>query len=191
MRVNEIFYSLQGEGAHTGTAAVFVRFSGCNLACPFCDTNHLPYDDMTEEEIAAEVCSYPANWVILTGGEPTLQNTDLLLSLLHEAGKKVAIETNGTRAILLEYDWVTVSPKVAFAKPHTVNQKWANEVKLIFDDKHEPDDCGIEAENYYLQPCDTGNKEENAVIVQHCIEYIKAHPKWKLSLQIQKILNVR
>lgn len=199
MKINEIFYSLQGEGAHTGTPAVFVRFSGCNLRCPFCDTEHQKGAEMSARQIVDEVTKYPAEWVILTGGEPTLQNNDILLDLLHQSGKKVAIETNGTRQILLDYDWITISPKQMFlaqppkSRPQNgvINQHSANEIKLVFDDLHGVDDYNIKAEHYYLQPCDVGNKEKNAVIVQHCIEYIKSHPKWKLSLQTQKILNVR
>ena len=86
-KINEIFYSLQGEGYHTGTPAVFVRFSGCNLKCGFCDTRHEEGVMMTDEEIIAEVKKYPAVMVILTGGEPSLWIDDHLIGLLHQAGK--------------------------------------------------------------------------------------------------------
>ena len=94
-KINEIFYSLQGEGYHTGTPAIFVRFSGCNLKCDFCDTQHEEGKMMTDDEIIAEVKKYPAVTVVLTGGEPSLWIDDELIDRLHEAGKYVTIETNG------------------------------------------------------------------------------------------------
>ena len=95
-KINEIFYSLQGEGYHTGTPAIFVRFSGCNLKCDFCDTQHEEGTMMTDEEIITKVKKYPAVTVVLTGGEPSLWIDDQLIDLLHQAGKYVTIETNGT-----------------------------------------------------------------------------------------------
>ena len=111
MRVNDIFYSLQGEGRNTGRAAVFVRFSGCNLRCSFCDTDFSSFREMTSDEIIKEISQYPARFVVLTGGEPTLQVTAAFVNQLHEAGFEVAIETNGTLPIPENIDWVTVSPK--------------------------------------------------------------------------------
>ena len=110
-KINEIFYSLQGEGYHTGTPAVFIRFSGCNLKCSFCDTQHEAGTLMTDDEIIAEVSKYPAVTVILTGGEPSLWIDDALIDRLHKAGKYVCIETNGTRPLPESIDWVTCSPK--------------------------------------------------------------------------------
>ncbi len=98
-KINEIFYSLQGEGFHTGTPAVFVRFSGCNLRCSFCDTRHEEGVMMTDEEIVEKVSSFPARMVILTGGEPSLWIDKALISRLREAGKQICIETNGTRPL--------------------------------------------------------------------------------------------
>ena len=110
-KINEIFYSLQGEGFHTGTPAVFVRFSGCNLRCSFCDTRHEEGVMMTDEEIVEKVSSFPARIVILTGGEPSLWIDKALISRLREAGKQICIETNGTRPLPDGIDWVTCSPK--------------------------------------------------------------------------------
>mgnify|MGYP001533414138 CR=1 FL=1 len=110
-KINEIFYSLQGEGYHTGTPAIFVRFSGCNLKCDFCDTQHEEGKMMTDDEIIAEVKKYPAVTVVLTGGEPSLWIDDELIDRLHQAGKYVTIETNGTRPLPAAIDWVTCSPK--------------------------------------------------------------------------------
>ena len=97
-KVNEIFYSLQGEGANTGTPAIFIRFSGCNLRCPFCDTDFAAFTEMTADEIAAATAAYPAELVVLTGGEPSLQVDDTLVNLLHEKGKYIAIETRSEGA---------------------------------------------------------------------------------------------
>ncbi len=194
MKVNEIFYSIQGEGAHTGEAAIFVRLSGCNLNCHFCDTNHQSYKDITEDEIAQEIAEYPANLVVITGGEPTLQLTRSLIDKIHALGKTVAIETNGTHEVPQNVDWVTVSPKAPYVgeigKPIL---KTAQEVKIVIDDVHDYDDptFGIIAAHYYVQPCDTADKARNEVIINRCIDFVKYHPQWKLSLQTQKILKVR
>ena len=194
MKVNEIFYSLQGEGANTGTPAVFVRFSGCNLKCPFCDTEYQSGTEMTEQAIVEEVCRQGAQapLVVLTGGEPTLQATPELIDLFHQNGFKVAMETNGTKTPPSNIDWMTVSPKQAFVGDigKTVLNE-CNELKVIFDGKNEPQDYGIRADHYYLQPCDVGDATINAQIIGQCIDYIKQNPKWKLSLQTHKILNVR
>lgn len=194
MRVNEIFYSIQGEGAHSGKAAIFVRLSGCNLKCPFCDTEHQIYQDLTEEEIVQKIAEYPAKLVVITGGEPTLQLTASLVDKLHEAGKMVAIETNGTRPVLHNVDWITVSPKAAFlgevAKPII---KTAQEVKIVLDDLHDYEDptFGITAAHYFVQPCDTTDEARNRDIINRCVQFVKQNPLWKLSLQTQKILRVR
>lgn len=194
MRVNEIFYSLQGEGYWTGTPAVFIRFSGCNLKCPFCDTNHQPYVEMTEEEIMDEVNKYPADLVVITGGEPALQLNNKMVELLHNAEKTVAVETNGTKELPKWVDWITVSPKEPYVgKAGKVILTSADEVKIVLDDKvqHEDPTYGVRADWYFVQPCDTGDKERNKAIMQQCVEFIKKNPKWRLSLQTQKILNVR
>lgn len=194
MRVNEIFYSIQGEGAHSGEAAIFVRLSGCNLKCPFCDTEHQPYQNLTEEEIVRQIAEFPARLVVITGGEPTLQLTASLVDKLHEAGKTVAIETNGTRPVLHNVDWITVSPKAAFlgevAKPVI---KTAQEVKIVLDDLHDYEDptFGITAAHYFVQPCDTTDEARNRDIINRCVQFVKQNPLWKLSLQTQKILRVR
>lgn len=194
MKVNEIFYSLQGEGYHVGTAAVFVRLSGCNLQCPFCDTQHESGSEMTEDEIVAEVAKYPARLVVVTGGEPSLQLTRGFVNALHDVDKMVAVETNGTRRLPGNVDWITLSPKDAYlgdkAKP-VLN--YVDEIKVVFDGEHEPSMYpGIMCTHArFLQPCDTGDPVRNAEIVNAAIEYIKKDPRWKLSLQIHKILNIR
>lgn len=194
MRVNEIFYSIQGEGAHSGEAAIFVRLSGCNLKCSFCDTEHQPYQDLTEDEICAEIAKYPASLVVITGGEPTLQLTETLIEKIHELSKTVAIETNGTRPVPRGVDWVTVSPKALFVgeigKPVI---KTAQEVKIVLDDLHTYDDptFGIVAAHYFVQPCNTSDEARNRDIINRCVNFVKQNPQWRLSLQTQKILRVR
>ncbi|MBQ2485244.1 MAG: radical SAM protein [Muribaculaceae bacterium] len=112
IKVNEIFYSLQGEGYHTGTPSVFVRLSGCNLRCAFCDTQHEAGTPMSIPAIVHEVMRYPvARLIVLTGGEPALWVDEALLTALHLTGKRIAIETNGTRHLPEGIDWVTLSPK--------------------------------------------------------------------------------
>lgn len=196
MRINEIFYSLQGEGRHAGRAAVFVRLSGCNLKCPFCDTDFSQYREMTIEEITDEVCklSLDCHFVVITGGEPTLQNCTHLIDELHKNGYQVAMESNGTNYAPLNCDWLTISPKTLFVgtKAAEIKQVRCNELKVVFDCVHDPEVYNnIRAEYFYLQPCDTGDMQKNREIMKQCVEYIKKHPKWKLSLQTQKILNVR
>ena len=111
-RINDIFYSLQGEGYNTGRAAVFIRFAGCNLRCSFCDTEFDTYREMTDEEIITAIKDYPARFVVLTGGEPTLQVDEAFVDLLHQHGFEVAMESNGTRPAPKNLDWLTVSPKL-------------------------------------------------------------------------------
>ena len=199
MKVNEIFYSLQGEGFNTGTPAIFVRLSGCNLDCPFCDTDHISGKEMTEGEIIEEVSRYKAQLVVVTGGEPALQLTESLVEMLHLLGKTVAVETNGTVELPRNVDWITLSPKDAFlgdmAKPII---KYADELKLIFTEDMCKDarPCVSTYENIninhrFLQPCDTGDASRNAEIIQKTIDYCKEHPEWRLSLQTHKILNIR
>ena len=194
-RVNEIFYSLQGEGHNTGRAAVFVRFAGCNLKCPFCDTEFTRYEELTTEEILAQIANvyhpttnnqHPSSpLVILTGGEPTLQVDESFIDRLHEVGYEVAMESNGTHMPPSNLDWLTISPK------QNVVVKQCNELKCIYDMSGNVNDFGISADYYYLQPCDTGDATQNHLIIQQCIDYIKRHPRWRLSLQTHKLVGFK
>lgn len=193
MRINEIFYSIQGEGFFAGTPAVFVRFAGCNLKCDFCDTNHQPFSYYTEDKIVRRIASYNANLVVFTGGEPSLQLTQSLVDKVKALGKIVAVETNGTKFLPGNIDWITLSPKDMFVgdKAEPVLCR-VNEIKLIFDGIHPVKEYNnIFSHYYYLQPCDVGDKDKNESIINDCVNYIKEHPKWKISLQLQKILKVR
>lgn len=193
IKVNEIFYSLQGEGCHTGHPAVFVRLSGCNLSCAFCDTQHTAGTMMTMEEIVSEVNKYPAPLIILTGGEPSLFIDEAFIDALHTTGKKVAIETNGTHSLPSNIDWVTCSPKDLFDNNGAIALQKADEVKVIYDGTHGVEQylSLITATHYYLQPCDTGDAEQNSRITRQCIQYCLNHPQWHLSLQTHKILNIQ
>ncbi len=188
MRVNEIFYSLQGEGFFTGKPSVFVRFSGCNLRCPFCDTDHSSFTEMTEEEIVEAVCQWPATHVVLTGGEPGLQVTQNLIDLLHEADRQVQIETNGTVRIPENIDWITLSPKGEHVVLSTVD-----ELKALYlpsgpllegtEDVHPL--------RWFIQPCDTGDPAENERLLRATIDFALANPQWSLSLQTHKLIHIK
>lgn len=196
MKINEIFYSLQGEGYWTGTPSVFVRFSGCNLKCAFCDTDFAVHTEMSEEDIIKEVCRHPASHVVITGGEPLLQLSPSLVARLHHEGKYVQIETNGTRASSAAAlaDWVTCSPKSDYFKTATISLRHADELKVVVTEDSSPEQYSAFARNCkaaYLQPCDTGDKERNALIIEKVVEFIKQNPTWRLSLQIHKTLGLR
>lgn len=178
-KINEIFYSLQGEGFHVGTPAVFIRFSGCNLKCDFCDTRHEQGKKMSDEEILAEVLLYPCKMVILTGGEPGMWVDDTLVALLHKAGKYVCIETNGTYVLPEGIDWVTCSPK---QETHLRVGK-VDEIKVVYQGQEVESYLQIPASCYFLQPCSCVNTAE-------VVEYIKKHPVWRLSLQTHKLIDI-
>ena len=193
-RINDIFYSLQGEGRHTGRAAVFIRFSGCNLRCPFCDTGFTAFRQMTADEIIDAIAPWQhCGFVVLTGGEPSLQVDAHLVERLHKAGLFVAMETNGTHAIAEGVDWVTLSPKSCFVDhPLPIVIQRADEVKVVFDGIHLPE-CPdtIEGNTYLcLQPCDTGDPVVNRQLTAQCVAYIKEHPQWHLSLQTHKMIGI-
>lgn len=185
--VNEIFYSLQGEGFHTGRAAVFVRFAGCNLRCSFCDTDFSHSEPMSSEQIAERVFAYsthPDTLIVLTGGEPSLQVDEALIDTLHRYHQTIAIETNGTHPVPASIDWVTVSPK----EDSTVVLTRADEVKIVYtgqaNDYIQHWQKAIRASHYFLQPCSCSNTE--AVVT-----YILNHPDWRLSLQTHKYIHIQ
>lgn len=193
MKVNEIFYSLQGEGYWTGRPAVFVRFSGCNLSCPFCDTDFKQYEELAEEEVVqrVEMCGHGCKFVVLTGGEPTLQATIELVNLLHEHSYYIAMETNGTREVPDGVDWVTCSPKSGFCQNGDIRLRMADEVKVVYQEGIKVDDFGIRCQHRYLQPCDMGFLRDNRENMMGAIKYCLEHPDWRISLQTQKIMEVR
>lgn len=179
-RVNEIFYSLQGEGFYTGTPAVFLRFSGCNRACPFCDTDFSSSTEMTAQEIAAACAAYPARHIVATGGEPLLQLDSDLLRVLKAYGFYVQVETNGTLPVPPEVDWVTCSPKDA---PWQINR--VDELKVVYRGGDvEYLTSLFDTPHRFLQPCSEQNIPET-------VAYILDHPRWRLSLQTHKMVGIR
>ncbi len=191
MRVNEIFYSLQGEGRFTGTPAVFLRLSGCNLKCSFCDTSHEDGVEMEPAEIIGEILKYPSRHIVITGGEPSLQLDRDFVERLHQHGYFVQVETNGMNRLPDNVDWITCSPKY---KPICYDE--VQEIKYVYEGKESEEKIlslfsSVRAEEHYLQPCDVKNPKSNAEILAGCINFIKDYPEWKLSLQTHKILNIR
>jgi len=206
--VKETFLTLQGEGARTGRVAVFCRFAGCNLwsgkerdraraPCRFCDTDFIGTDGFgggrfdTAEELAdhiLETWGRPADgpkYVVFTGGEPLLQLDLVLLEACHARGFEVAVETNGTRPVPPEVDWICVSPKAGAE----LVQRSGHELKLVFPQE------GVDPAQFtalpfahlFLQPVDGPTRAENtAEAVRYCIE----HPRWRLSLQTHKLLGI-
>lgn len=191
MKVNEIFYSLQGEGRFTGTPAVFLRLSGCNLHCSFCDTDHFDGEEMSPGEILEHIAGFPSRHLVVTGGEPSLQLDAEFVGMLHEAGWFVQVETNGTSPLPSCVDWITCSPKNA-----PIVYTHVDELKVVYRGDGNDDTFirrlnGVVAKVRYLQPCDVGDPQRNRRILHDCIAYIKANPAWKLSLQTHKIIDIR
>ena len=193
-KINEIFYSLQGEGYWTGVPAVFVRFSGCNLACPFCDTDNSVGKLMDVDGIVECVASYPASHVVLTGGEPAMQVTAHLVDALHSLSRFVSIETNGTLALPATVDWITLSPKdVYLGEVARIVLARVNEIKVIFDGEHSVAEYSeIEVTHgRFIQPCDMGDAKRNGVVTSAAIDFVMQHPQWRLSLQTHKFLQIK
>lgn len=187
-KINEIFESIQGEGGNAGKLSIFIRFAGCNMSCDFCDTNFDSYTEMTIDEIYDEVLKYNSRTIVFTGGEPMLQLDAELCQIFQKNYYYIQIETNGSIKINFDVDKITVSPK----DPNKWNQKTGNDLKFLVNHKDIDlldqiyDDCIFD--NYYVQPIDGFDYQAN---VDKCIELIKQHPDWKLSLQIHKILKIK
>jgi 7-carboxy-7-deazaguanine synthase (Cx14CxxC type) len=206
--VKEIFYTLQGEGANTGRAAVFCRFAGCNLwtgreedradaTCQFCDTDFVGTDGpgggrfATAEDLATAVAAaWPEStpgrrFVVCTGGEPLLQLDSGVLAALHREGFEIAVETNGTRPPPEGIDWLCVSPKAG--APLVV--RGGDEIKLVFPQVGaEPDRFErLAFRHFFLQPMDGPEREAN---IRAALQYCLAHPRWRLSLQTHKLLGI-
>ena len=194
-KINEIFHSLQGEGYHSGTPAVFVRFSGCNLRCAFCDTQHQNGTMMSLQAIVDEVNKFPsAPLLVLTGGEPSLFiDEPFVEELKQKTGKTIAIETNGTRPLPDNLDWVTLSPKTSFdggdLEPCVLRR--CDELKVVWQWQDLSQYDRIEAKHRFLQPCFSDDETQRQVNMKSCVEAVMRHPNWRLSLQIHRVLNIR
>jgi 7-carboxy-7-deazaguanine synthase (Cx14CxxC type) len=208
--VKEIFYTLQGEGANAGRAAVFCRFAGCNLwtgrevdrasaVCTFCDTDFVGTDgtgggrfrssDDLADAIAAtwpsDAPSRATRLVVCTGGEPLLQLDDALIDALHARGFEIAVETNGTQPAPTGLDWICVSPKANAELVLTSG----DELKLVYPQHDAPPErfASLDFRHFFLQPMDGASRDTNtARAVRYCLE----HPQWRLSLQTHKYLGI-
>lgn len=193
--VNEIFYSLQGEGMRAGTANVFVRFAGCNLTCKMeshgfdCDTEFAGGRMLTASEISEEASRLGGKSlnIILTGGEPLLQVDIELIDRLKADHFYLAVETNGSLAVPKGIDWITCSPKVA---EHAVVVHEASEVKYVRHAGQALPKPRCRAENYLLSPAWTSYGVDRESL-EWCIQLIKENPTWRLSIQQHKVWQVR
>lgn len=206
--VKEIYYTLQGEGAQAGRAAVFLRFAGCNLwsglerdragaVCSFCDTDFIGTDGpgggkfKEAESLARAVGSHwPGEkagkpYVVCTGGEPLLQLDPALIGALHEAGFEIAVETNGTIAAPEGLDWICVSPK----STAELVQRSGQELKLVYHQADAPPERfeQLAFDFFFLQPMDGPARGEQTAAA---IEYCRTHPQWRLSLQTHKLVGI-
>ncbi len=190
LTVNEIFYSLQGEGGRVGEASIFIRLTKCNLSCSFCDTDFAEGKEMTIDEILDIIKIYPCKWIIWTGGEPTIQLKNEHVAIFRQHGYKQAIETNGTREVPSLIDYITCSPKKDY-KTIKLRIPFANEIRMPIQAGDIIPDISIfpKADNYYLSPVFDADKI-NTGNVNYCVDLIKEHPKWKLSLQIHKLIHI-
>lgn len=191
LTVNEIFYSLQGEGGRQGEASIFIRLTKCNLKCTFCDTDFEHGDEMSLEEIASEIKAFGCQWIIWTGGEPTIQLQDEHLQYFKDLGYKQAIETNGTRPVPSLIDYITCSPKQKYEsiKDHLPK---VNEIRIPVAEGDQIPDVSVfpKADKYFLSPIFDGDKPIKKNI-EYCVDLILLDPRWQLSLQIHKLINIQ
>ena len=195
-RVNEIFYSLQGEGARAGTPNVFVRFSGCNQQCRRathgfdCDTKHDEQVTMSRADIVDKcwrLSGQGCRWIVFTGGEPLLQLDSELCDDLRDRGFRLAVETNGSILLALPMDWVTVSPKMP---EKDIRQRRADEVKYVRANGQPIPLTHVEAEHYLISPAFQNGEVDEATLAW-CIQLTKEHPPWRLSIQLHKWLKMK
>ncbi len=193
--VMESFYTIQGEGFHQGKAAYFIRLAGCDVGCVWCDVKESWDKDLyparSIEQIVEDAKKYPGRLAVITGGEPTMHNLETLTETLHKEGFQTNIETSGSSPLSGDWDWICLSPK-KFKPPLPDILTRANELKIIVFNKSD----FAWAEKYaalvssacklYLQP----EWSKAAIVTPSIINYIKENPRWELSLQIHKYINV-
>ena len=191
----EIFNSIQGEGFHTGTPSIFIRFGGCNLQCSWCDTDFSKFDRMSISEIMLILNQWSTKRIIFTGGEPALQDLRPLSDELHSYGYNIAIETNGT--VELEeglVDWICVSPKDMLYPEFSIKQRKGNELKIVYtgQDLSMYENLKKGFENLFLQPCYDESKDAgtNGKTFHSTFDIVMNNPGWNLSLQTHKWMGV-
>ena len=191
LKVKEIFYSLQGEGGRQGEASIFVRLSVCNLHCDFCDTDFSGGEDMTCEQILLQIRHFPCQWIIWTGGEPTLQITDECLQFFRQAGYRQAIESNGTNPLSALLDYTVISPKSQTDDARKINPH-VDEIRLPVceNDVIPPIESLPKAKYYFLSPIFSKKPMKTKANIDYCVQQIKQNPQWRLSLQIHKWIGI-
>lgn len=195
LKVNEIFYSLQGEGARSGEASIFIRLSGCNQSCKFCDTDWKAERKMSLQDIVKEIEQYRCKWIVWTGGEPTLQLTDFIIDYFHASGYQQAIETNGTNYISEKIDYVVCSPKegIDYHQLNLISQKRKiDEFRLVFPFVINPHLLPLSTIKY-ISPLFDGNVNYkiNKENVEDAVRFCMDNSEYRLSIQIHKLLNFR
>ena len=185
LKVNEIFASIQGEGSQVGQAMIFIRLSGCNLDCQYCDTKGHTKGEYISIDGIIEIClEYELPWICLTGGEPTIQPIEPLIAELKKHGFLIAIESNGTMPIPDGIDHIVVSPKAGHDIEPSI-RPIVNEWKYVICDESDFDRIEYES-GVYLQPVDNDME-----IARLCVQKILANQGWRLSLQIHKLVGIR
>jgi organic radical activating enzyme len=193
--VMEAFYTLQGEGFHQGRAAYFIRLGGCDVGCFWCDVKESwdagVHPQIAVEEIVVRASEQPGRLAVITGGEPLLHDLTLLTKQLHKAGFETNIETSGSSPLSGDWDWICLSPK-KFKQPLPQILPLANELKVVIFNKHDFEWAAKHAEQVskkcklYLQP----EWDKAALVTPLIVDYIKDNPRWQLSLQVHKYINV-
>ena len=190
MKITEIFYSLQGEGARTGDPSIFIRLAGCDLSCGFCDTEFESGKEMTTADLAAYISRWPCKWIIWTGGEPTLQLTTEIVGEFNRLGYQQAIETNGNHPAPAGLAWVACSPKIA---EHVLKRNFPDGVDELRYVRHagQPGipQPSINAKRKFLSPMFKGNQPDPENL-KHCQDLCLQHPEWSLSVQTHKLLKI-
>jgi organic radical activating enzyme len=189
LKVNELFYSLQGEGGRQGEASIFIRLSDCNLQCPFCDTPHTEGTLLSIHQILRKIRAFPCQWIVWTGGEPTLQLTDDITLLFKQEGYQQAIESNGLLPLPAPLDYTVVSPKGTGAEVRAINPR-VHEVRLpvVAGQDIPPIETFPMADLYFLSPVfAAGATEEN---IRYCVETVKRNPAWRLSVQLHSLIGI-
>lgn len=191
LNVNEIFYSLQGEGGRQGEASIFIRLTRCNLKCDFCDTDFNEGQDMTVQEIIDTIDHYPCKWIIWTGGEPTMQLTEEILLFFKKEGYLQAIESNGHYPLSPILDYTVCSPKGKYEYAKKINSE-VDEVRIpIKEGGSIPTIENLPlAKFYFLSPIFENDSLQTKRNINYCVEQIKLNPRWRLSLQIHKLIGI-